>query len=571
MVSDGKVGSARTTGVLTIAGRYRLLTLIGVGGMGKVWQARDEVLDRLVAVKELLPPVGLPVADRRTAPLPTMREARAAARLEHPGVVRIYDVLHVTGRIWIVMEYVESQSLQQRVTRDGPLPHREAAWIGLSVLQALQAAHTAGVVHHDVKPANVLLAVDGRIMLTDFGLATLDAVPAGDITRTAPLLGSPHYVAPERLRDGDTSGVPGDLWSLGATLYTAVEGRPPFDRSSVAESLAAALVDDPDPPQHPGPLHPVIAALMARNPAARATAAQAHQALQAITHRAMGVSAVPAPRRPHHDVRFSPAAVVAAPVPATQPWPAVPFASDEPTPADPRRRPRRQRIVVASVAAVLLTAGGTVAASGLRDHQHNAAQPGNATPPAAPTATASISACDPADRQPLPTAPPQPAAVDIPAGWRSYRDPMGFVVAAPRDWTRSQKAPVVCLNAPDGSATFTINSLPGAGVDPLQHWRSAEQAAVTGGILPGYRKIAMGVLLVTGGGADWEYSWQPVNGPRLHTRRVLLHAQGTRAFELSWTTRDHEWTADLGIQRDLLATFRDSSGAPTTWAVPAPQ
>ncbi|WP_250004833.1 serine/threonine-protein kinase [Actinoplanes sp. M2I2] len=555
--------------MLTVAGRYRLLTLVGSGGMGRVWQARDELLDRVVAIKELVPPAGLPVGARRTAQLPTMREARAAARLEHPCVVRIYDVLHVTGRTWIVMEYVESESLQQRMIRDGPLSHRDAARIGLSMLQALRAAHTAGVVHHDVKPANVLLAADGRIMLTDFGLATLDAVPIGDDTRTAPLLGSPHYVAPERLRGGAASTVSSDLWSLGATLYTAVEGRPPFDRSSVGESLAAALVENPDPPQHPGPLHPVIAALMARDPAARTTAAQAHQALQATTHPAMGVFAVPAPGRRPDDVQFSPAAV-AVPEAAAPSWPAFSAALDEPPP-DPRRA-RRKRIVVALVAAtVVLTAAGAVAASSLGDGRHNLAQPGSTAAPTTTAAADTISACEPADRQPLDTAPVQPAAVAVPAGWRSYRDPTGFVVATPRDWTRSQKASVVCLSTPDGSTTFTVNRRQGDVADPLRWWQTAEKAALSGGTLPGYRRIAMGVLLVTGGGADWEYSWQPAAGPRLHARQVLLSAGAARPFELSWTTADRDWTAGLEIQRDLLATFRDPSSTKPTWAVPAPQ
>ncbi|WP_305785707.1 serine/threonine-protein kinase [Symbioplanes lichenis] len=564
MDSDSEVGTARPRGMLTVAGRYRLLALIGSGGMGRVWRARDEVLDRLVAVKELLPPAASPVADRRIAQLPTMREARAAARLEHPSVVRIYDVLQVTGRTWIVMEYVESESLQQRVTRDGPLPHQDAARIGVAVLQALRAAHAAGVVHHDVKPANVLLAADGRIMLTDFGLATLDTAAAvGDGTQTAPLLGSPHYVAPERLRGSDPSSVAGDLWSLGATLYTAVEGRPPFDRSSIAESLAAALVEEPDPPQHLGPLHPIIAALMVRDPAARVTAGQAHESLQTITHRAMGVSAVPAPRRPPDDVRFRPA-VVAARVPVAPPRPASATAAQEQ--ARPRSS-RRRSVVGLGVAAVLLAAGSAVVALN-RDEGRQTTVRSVADPAA--SATTAISACDPADRQPLTTPSAEPAAGAVPPGWRAYRDPAGFAVATPEGWTRSQMKSLVCLRAPDDSVTFTVSSPSATAEDPLQHWQNAEQAALTRGTLPGYRKVAMGVLLVTGGGADWEYSWQPPSGPRLHTRRILLPAGGARPFELSWTTQDRDWTSQLRRQRALLATFRDPLVTASTWAVPAP-
>ncbi|MCY1143730.1 serine/threonine-protein kinase [Actinoplanes sp. Pm04-4] len=551
-----------------VAGRYRLSTLIASGGMGRVWRAYDEVLDRPVAVKELLPPAGVPVADRRTAQLAILREARAAARLEHPGVVRIYDALHVTGRTWIVMEYVESRSLQQRLADDGPLPHREAAAVGLAVLQALRAAHDAGVVHHDVKPANVLLAADGRIMLTDFGLATLDAAPTGDGTWTAPLLGSPHYIAPERLRGDDTAGVSSDLWSLGATLYTAVEGRPPFDRSSVAESLAATLVDSPDPPQHPGALHPVIAALMNRNPAERATAKKTHDALRNVTNRAMGVFAVPAPRRPPDDnIRFRPA-VAAAPVAAAPPTSPL---ADEPEQTAPAH-PSGKRIAAASISAALLVlAGSAVAVSQLSDSRHDGAQPAGTGPPTGTTAARSTSACGSATRQPLSTAAAPSAAETVPAGWRSYRDVTDFVVSAPSDWTRSQTGSVVCLDAPGDTASFTVSARPGDREDPLRHWQAAERAVISAATLPGYQRIAMGVLLVTGGGADWEYSWQPATGQRLHTRRILLNADGPRTFELSWTSRDRDWTTDIRIQRQVLASLRDLSARTPTWTVPAPQ
>ena len=530
------MGTARTTGELTVAGRYRLLTLVATGGMGRVWRAHDELLDRLVAVKELLPPAGPPVTGRDDARVPMMREARAAARLQHPGVVRIYDVVPAMSRLWIVMEYVESQSLQQRLLADGPLPHREAARIGLAVLQALQAAHTAGVVHHDVKPANVLLAVDGRVLLTDFGLATLDATPAGDGGGTALLFGSPHYVAPERLRDSGSASARSDLWSLGATLYTAVEGHPPFARTSIAESLAAVLVDDPDPARHPGPLHPVIAALMVRDPAARASAAQTQEALLGVVHRAVGVFAVPAPRRP------------------------------EAEPTGPRRR-----IAVASITAAVLAVGGAAVALNLGNDRSGTARPDNAGQPSAVAAAVTTSACGSAQQQPLSRTAAPRTAPTVPGGWRWHRDPAGFVVATPGRWTRTQNAGLVCLGAPDGSATFTVGSRSGATPDPLRHWQTAERAAATDGTLPGYRRVAMGVLLVTGGGADWEYTWQPAAGPRLHTRRVLLSAGGPRVVTLSWTTTDKDWNANSRVQRDLVAAFRDSRGTTPTWAVPAPQ
>ncbi|MFC4069940.1 serine/threonine-protein kinase, partial [Actinoplanes subglobosus] len=274
---------------LVVADRYRLIALAGAGGMGRVWRAHDDLLDREVAVKEVLAPDGLPYMDRTEILRNTVREARAAARLDHPNVIRVFDVVRAAGRSWIVMEYVSSRSLYDIVTRDGPLAHRHAARIGLTLLDALDAAHRAGVLHRDVKPSNVLIAEDGRVVLTDFGLATMVAVPAG---RDEPLLGSPRYIAPERLRDG-VSSREADLWSLGATLYLSVEGRPPYARPKVADSLTALLSEAPDPPQRPGPLHTVIAGLLVADPQQRLTADAARSALRDLTRRALGGHAVP--------------------------------------------------------------------------------------------------------------------------------------------------------------------------------------------------------------------------------------------------------------------------------------
>ncbi|GIF73036.1 serine/threonine protein kinase [Asanoa siamensis] len=212
-----------------IADRYRLVEPLGQGGMGRVWLARDETLRRDVALKEIVPPAGLTDDERREMRERSMREARAIARLNQVNVVRVFDVLHTGDDPWIVMELVHSRSLHAVLAAEGPLAPARVAEIGLSVLAALRAAHRAGVLHRDVKPANVLLADDGRIVLTDFGLATVPGDPT--VTRTGMVLGSPAYLAPERAMDGHT-GPAADLWSLGATLYAAVEGRSPYARST---------------------------------------------------------------------------------------------------------------------------------------------------------------------------------------------------------------------------------------------------------------------------------------------------------------------------------------------------
>src|SRR6266700_2931093 len=210
-----------------LAGRYRLSSVIGRGGMGTVWRARDELLNRDVAVKEIAWPPSLSEAERQTARRRALREAQMAARLRHPNVVLIYDIFEEDDRPWIVMEMLPYRSLRDIVMEDGPLPPARAAELGLGILAALSAAHAEGVVHRDVKPANILVGPDGRTVLTDFGIAR----PADSPTLTASglLIGSPSYIAPERARGG-RAGPAADLWGLGACLYTAVEGRPPFER-----------------------------------------------------------------------------------------------------------------------------------------------------------------------------------------------------------------------------------------------------------------------------------------------------------------------------------------------------
>ncbi|GLW28756.1 hypothetical protein Areg01_16960 [Actinoplanes regularis] len=247
--------------------------------MGRVWLARDQMLDRDVAIKEIVPPDWMAEAEKNRLHNRTLREARSAARLTHPHVVRVYDVVHAEGLSWIVMEYVASRSLYQMLITRGPYPPVEAARIGLAVLDALTAAHRAGVLHRDVKPHNVLIGSDGRILLTDFGLAML--VDDGMITTPGLIVGSPQYVSPERARDG-ASTVASDLWSFGATLYAAVEGRSPFARDSAMATLAALATESPDPPQRAGPLGPILEGLLRYDPEARPGAREVERTLRAV-------------------------------------------------------------------------------------------------------------------------------------------------------------------------------------------------------------------------------------------------------------------------------------------------
>ncbi|MEU5989052.1 serine/threonine-protein kinase [Spirillospora sp. NPDC047418] len=262
-----------------LAGRYRLVSLLGRGGMGAVWRAHDETLDREVAVKELRLPEHLDGAGRRTWIARLDREARAAARLRHPGIVTVHDrVTGADGRPWIVMELVRGRSLDDLLKAEGPLPPGRVAQIGLRMLDALRAAHRAGITHRDIKPANVLLE-DDRVVLTDFGIAAVE----GDATLTATgaVLGTPAYMSPEQV-NGEEVTASSDLWSLGAALYTAVEGRPPFAGASTGAIFIAIATKDPLPPVHAGPLEPVLRALLNRVPAQRPTADHLHAQLTAL-------------------------------------------------------------------------------------------------------------------------------------------------------------------------------------------------------------------------------------------------------------------------------------------------
>ncbi|GAA4567194.1 hypothetical protein GCM10023176_18820 [Micromonospora coerulea] len=306
-----------------VADRYRLISPLGQGGMGRVWKARDEVLHRDVAIKELVPPPSLTPEERREMRERSLREARAIARLNHINVVRIFDVLRTDGDPWIVMEYVPSRSLQDTLAEDGPVSSAKAVEIGLGVLGALKAAHKAGVMHRDVKPGNVLLGDDGRVVLTDFGLATIPGDP--NVTRTGMVLGSPAYIAPERAKDG-TAGPEADLWSLGATLYAAVEGKSPYARPSAIATLAALATEPLPPPKNAGPLKPVLQGLLRKDPAERMTADVAERLLRkAAGRRVKGIPLLDGVRRPGPNGPREPRPpLVPAPRPAERPSVAAP-------------------------------------------------------------------------------------------------------------------------------------------------------------------------------------------------------------------------------------------------------
>ncbi|WP_420714928.1 serine/threonine-protein kinase, partial [Streptomyces sp. WM6372] len=327
-MTAGEANGAELVGRV-LGGRYRVTAMIGRGGMGVVARAVDELLNREVAVKVMRAYTDASAVELADLGARMQREAQAAARIRHGGVVTVHDVTEEEGLPVIVMELVDGPSLDDVLDKRGPLEPREAAAIGAKLMDALDAAHRAGVLHRDVKPANVLLERDGRVVLTDFGIATVQ--DSGDedmakLTRSGNIIGSLDYLPPERAQ-GREPGPASDIWSLGMTLYAAVEGTYPFRRTSAWSTLSAIVTEPLPEPRRAGVLTPVLHALMAKDPESRPTAGRAREMLQAVAEGRSAHGAAPAAPGPS-------TAPPATPRPATAP-PAAgrPLASHAPPPA----------------------------------------------------------------------------------------------------------------------------------------------------------------------------------------------------------------------------------------------
>ncbi|WP_327700293.1 serine/threonine-protein kinase [Streptomyces sp. NBC_00459] len=275
-----------------LAGRYRLGGVLGRGGMGTVWRAEDETLGRTVAVKELRFPGSIDEDEKRRLITRTLREAKAIARIRNNSAVTVFDVVEEDDRPWIVMELVEGKSLAEVIREDGLLEPQRAAEVGLAILDVLRSAHREGILHRDVKPSNVLMSEDGRVVLTDFGIAQVEGDPS--ITSTGMLVGAPSYISPERAR-GHKPGPAADLWSLGGLLYASVEGVPPYDKGSAIATLTAVMTEQLEEPKNAGPLRDVIYGLLTKDPAKRLDDAGARKMLNEVIHAPQHRPAEPEP------------------------------------------------------------------------------------------------------------------------------------------------------------------------------------------------------------------------------------------------------------------------------------
>ncbi|MFG3406417.1 protein kinase [Streptomyces sp. NPDC048142] len=562
---------------LVLAGRYRLGDVLGRGGMGKVWRAHDEVLHRTVAVKELTAGLYVAEADRLVLHARTQKEARAAARITHPGVVTVHDVIEYDHRPWIVMQYVDGPSLADAAKESGEIAPREAARIGLHVLSALRAAHKAGVLHRDVKPGNVLLARDGQVLLTDFGIAAIE----GDstITRTGELVGSIDYLAPERVRGGDP-GPASDLWSLGATLYTAVEGTSPFRRTSPISTMQAVVTEEPPAPVNAGPLGAVITALLRKDPADRPTAAEAEQMLLAAMEGREPRAAqahVPTQRLPE-DARYayqdangpggangfngSDGATARLPgtapdttaPPAPGPDGTAPVTGPASAPVTRRAGSRWRTVLVVVVAAAVL--GGAAGLFAMKYGDGSDAPGGTSggraagsTPSATPTTPDAVV--------------PAQGMTEIPDGWHRVEDPAGFSLVVPKDWARRTEDGQIDYTPDGGVHRIRISVDPDPDFDhPYLHMRNMERQLSER--LPGYQRIGMEKNTFRDRpGALWEFTWNETNnhaGPRHGIDQMYYGGPGGPEYALYLTAPQDGWEAS----REKFAIMLRSWSAPKT-------
>ncbi|WLW56196.1 serine/threonine-protein kinase [Streptomyces sp. YU58] len=446
-----------------IAGRYRLLSPLGEGGMGTVWRARDELLHREVAVKEVRAPHGLPASEVERMYARLEREAWAAARVANRNVVTVYDVAMQDNRPWIVMELVRGISLAELLDAEGPLSPQRAAHIGAEVLSALRGAHAAGVLHRDVKPANVLLSNDGRVVLTDFGIAMVEGSSA--LTMTGEVIGSPEFLAPERAL-GRTPGPESDLWSLGVLLYASVEGHSPFRQDTPLSTLRAIVDEELPPPHRAGPLAPVIEGLLRKEPAERLPAERAEADLRVIgaggTPRTDGMAAGPyaptiAAPSPQTQPRTTGAPVPPPPQPWTQPTPAT--GPTTPTGAPPDPGPRRNRraavVLVAGIAVLALAIAGLTYAL-LNGDDGKQAEGGGTK-----NQTSGLSSPSPSDTAPQDTSQPEETPGPSDETTTSAPPPQSVRVSLAGSNTEySGTCPPPQGRAPGFTATFTVGSLP---------------------------------------------------------------------------------------------------------------
>ncbi|MFF3498130.1 protein kinase [Streptomyces sp. NPDC003247] len=546
--------------------------------MGRVWRAADDMLDRQVAVKEMRID-GLDAEDARTRRERTLREARATARIDHPNVVRVYDVVDEGERLWIVMELVAGRSLERITAEEGPLDPRATARIGLGLVAALHQVHARGVLHRDIKPGNVLVEDGGeRVVLTDFGIAAIQDTTA--LTMAGMLVGSPDYMAPERI-SGRPQGPPSDVWSLGATLCAALAGHSPFSRDTTLATLHAVLYEEPELPPTAGPLRDILAALLEKEPTVRARLTDLESVLRPVAFPTPApptqISPVPPPTPPTPPTPLSPTPVTpaagGAPPPSrpgvsltrsqapTERRPAAPTESGPAAPPAPAprpttgRRPRlpvtlrlpaalRRRTALAAATGVTAVAAAVAIALASPGSGHGGNQAGSSpthhpatTPATTPTPT------------PTPTVEGTSRPPSLPPG--AHQEAGGYAWAPPEGWRRDVKTGAeVHYTSPDGTQELVARSSLARG-DLLDTWRTSERNAHQG---RDYRKIRLEETTFRGNPAVvWEYTFT-LQGTPWHAR-LLGFDEGGTSYQINTWYQPHVEAAALRTYDEVKESF----------------
>ncbi|WP_437112790.1 serine/threonine-protein kinase [Streptomyces syringium] len=536
--------------------------------MGTVWRAEDELLDRQVALKQLHVSPYLEEDELATLYERTRREARSAARINHPNVVVVHDVVEHDGLPCIVMEYVPSTTLGD-VLRQGTVSPDEAARIGRGMIAALRAAHAAGVLHRDVKPGNVLLGEDGRIVLTDFGIA--QSTGTSTLTKTGEMVGSIDYIAPERVK-GAKPGPASDLWALGATLYQALEGRPPFRKDTAVETAYAIAMDPLEPPLRAGPLTRLIETLLAKEPDLRPPAELAEQILrepvaevetaylripERRTERTTATTCAPTAVEPsgRDEPAGPPGPAEAADTAGTVAPPRSSEAAREPAGAAAREGGgRRTRTLLWGATAAVVAAGLAAGAFFMTWD----AGPGQDTDPraAAPKGGEQHTG-RPADPSQAAWKPPP-----VPTGYHLVEEKrLGVVFPVPNGWTRKEKSPVeVDYIAPGGLVGLKVNVLDFASPDHLQHWKEVEEQLKTE--VDGYRLGRMQETKFRGEpAAVWEFTFKG----RVREFRAIdlgFGREGGNEYALYLSAPKDEWNRHVSVFNVLRDGFRPGPGGP---------
>ena len=538
-----------------IAGRYALGDQLGKGGMGTVWRATDGVLKRQVAIKEVKLPPALSEQDMTAMKNRVMREAQTAARLSHPCVVTVFDVVQEDGHTFIVMELVDSPSLDQLVKANGPLPPRRVAEIGLDVLSALEVAHKQGITHRDVKPGNVMIP-DGKAKLADFGIASVKGDPK--LTATGLILGSPSYMAPEQASQ-DTSGPESDLWALGGTLYYAVEGEPPFDKGQAIPTLTAVVHDDPRPMEKAGGLASAITALLAKDPVDRPRPDELRSMLEQVT------TAAPA-------VHTSAATAVAAPATATmvEDEPYVPATRQEPVSerihSRPALSPREDRdskpwllwlgglVLLALLAAFLIPKLGDEPAADdtTQRPERNGQAAGNANDDAGEGAQ---DPAEPAHDDDDASAGGSTSADDAPAateGVSTYEDSaVGYTISYPDGWDVVPIDTRTDFKEAGTGRYLRIQYTTAPGPDAYGKIEESIEPSFASRY-PDYQRVQLTRTEFAGtdNAALWEYTYQGQHAYNLQ----FVTEDGQYGFALNFQTPEDQWEES----QDLWAAFQES-------------